>query len=117
MKVPSSSPPAIETVQLLMRAALAVSSSLTGLLGSGRARLGAGATRAGCANAAAAAREPAISAARASLKARAKRKEFTATLRCTMRFPPARRGCQHRARLRRAGQNLKSYVLLMQHGE
>src|SRR5215510_1864243 len=39
--VPSSSPPATPTVQLLMRAALATSSSLTGLLGIGSARFGA----------------------------------------------------------------------------
>src|SRR5204863_8698166 len=43
-KVPSSNPPASPTVQLLMRAALSASSMLTGLLGIGRARFGAGAT-------------------------------------------------------------------------
>src|SRR5258708_35830936 len=42
-KVPSSNPPASPTVQLLMRAALSASSMLTGLLGIGKARFGAGA--------------------------------------------------------------------------
>src|SRR3981189_3395189 len=42
--VPSSNPPARPTVQLLILAALSASSMLTGLLGIGSARFGAGAT-------------------------------------------------------------------------